>query len=414
MYLTDHAPGPVESLGLVTEGVELLAQADLDRESDLALLDVIGGLDRQVARLDAQRTRLLAEIERRRAYRQVGAVSLAAWYRSATNVHPGRASARSSTAARLRHFDQLARAYEVGDVSEAHVEVITRAASPRRIDALRANEGSLVALARQATPKELAKAVAVIRDTVDATDDDLPGHDDPRRYLHASPTIDGMIKVDALLDQLPGEQFLTLLHALSPPRASHDGERDPRTPAQRRADGFAELVGRAAASDGLPSANGLPLHVHLTIDLSRWLTHDTDPAAPMPRLRYTGDLHPRIARRIARATARFQPLLTMGPWRGVSVGRTQRTLPGWLRGPLEAIHRTCRGPACDTPVPWGDVHHLTPWADGGTTGLNDSLPLCRPHHDLLDEGWTVDLDLDTGTVTWTSPDHRTIRVRPPP
>ncbi len=402
-----------EAVDAVADGLDLLAAAELDHADDLDLLDQLVELDRQAARLDAQRSRLLTAVDRRRAYAEVGAITPAAWLRDATRTHPGRASTRVSTGRRLRHLRLLSAAYLAGEVTEAHVEVVCRAATPRRLEAILAVEDSLVSLARNASPKELARAVASIRDAVDPDGTDDPGGPDPDRYLHASVVEHGKVKLDGLLDQLPGEELLTLLHALSAPRPAEGGDPDPRTPAQRRHDGFVDLVRRAGASANLPSVNRLPLHVHLTVDLARWLD-PADPTTPLPRLRYTGDLHPDDARRIATAATRFQPLLTLGPFRAVSVGRTQRTLPGWLRGPLEGLHRTCRGPACDTPVPWGDVHHIVEWADGGETDLNLSLPLCDPHHDLLDLDWTVTLDLDTGTVIWTSPDGRDIEVPPPP
>lgn len=402
-----------EAVDAVADGLDLLAAAELDHVGDLDLLDQLVELDRQAARLDAQRTRLLATIDRRRAYAEVGAITPAAWLRHATRTHPGRASARVSTGRRLRHLRVVAAAYLAGEITEAHADVVCRVATPRRLEAILAVEESLVDLARKASPKELARAVASIRDAVDPDGTDQPGEPDPDRYLHASVVEHGKVKLDGLIDQLPGEELLTLLHALSAPRPAEGGDPDPRTPAQRRHDGFVDLIRRAAASPDLPSVNRLPLHVHLTVDLARWLD-PADPTAPVPRLRYTGDLHPDDARRIATAATRFQPLLTLGPFRAVSVGRTQRTLPGWLRGSLEALHHTCRGPACDTPVPWGDAHHLDEWGDGGETDLNLSLPLCGPHHGLLDRGWTVTLDLDTGTVTWTSPDGRDIEVPPPP
>src|SRR5690625_6369031 len=54
---------------------------------------------------------------------------------------------------------------------------------------------------------------------------------------------------------------------------------------------------------------------------------------------------------------KYTPVLTDGPWRAVSVGRTQRTMPGWMRPVMEALHRRCRGPDCDRPVSWTEAHH---------------------------------------------------------
>lgn len=112
--------------------------------------------------------------------------------------------------------------------------------------------------------------------------------------------------------------------------------------------------------------------------------------------------------------ATVMAVLTLGPWRVVNVGSKHRTLPGWLRCVLMSMHRHCRGPDCDRPASWTEAHHILPWIVGRTTDLNDSLPLCPAHHKLLDQGWSVDLDLATGVVTWTSPTGRVIHVPPPP
>lgn len=110
------------------------------------------------------------------------------------------------------------------------------------------------------------------------------------------------------------------------------------------------------------------------------------------------------------------PLTEAMPWRAVSVGRTQRTLPAWLRPLLEVIHRRCRGPDCDRPVVWSQAHHLDAWAADGHTDLNRMIPLCQRHHDLVTLGlWDVDLDLNTGVCTWENRSTgSSARTHPPP
>ena len=143
-----------------------------------------------------------------------------------------------------------------------------------------------------------------------------------------------------------------------------------------------------------------------------------DPAAPAhgfaPRLRWTGRLSPERLCQLARQ-AKVTAVLTMGPWRVTSMGRTMRVLPAWLRGALEGVHRTCRGPDCDRPAVWAQAHHEQAWADGGQTDLNRSIPLCKVHHDLVTDGqWHATFDPDSGVCTWTSRAGRVRTVRPPP
>lgn len=112
--------------------------------------------------------------------------------------------------------------------------------------------------------------------------------------------------------------------------------------------------------------------------------------------------------------AKFIPVFTLGGYRVVAVGRTYRTLPPWLRPLLQMIHRQCRGPDCDRPAAWCEAAHQNDYAKGGNTDLNETIPLCKAHHDLVTYGgWTVQLDCDTGICTWTAPDGRTIDTFPP-
>ncbi len=114
--------------------------------------------------------------------------------------------------------------------------------------------------------------------------------------------------------------------------------------------------------------------------------------------------------------AKLTPVLMLGPWRAVAVGRRYRALPAWLRPILQMIHGHCRGPGCDRPIAWSDAAHLgVAWHKGGTTDLDLTAPACPGHHPLMDlTGWKAELDPDTAICTWTSPDgHTIIRTHPP-
>ncbi|MEX2619875.1 MAG: HNH endonuclease [Egibacteraceae bacterium] len=140
------------------------------------------------------------------------------------------------------------------------------------------------------------------------------------------------------------------------------------------------------------------------------------PPAPPPRPRPPRfgsgvALSPATVRGLVPATT-IMAVLTLGRWRAVNVGAKHRTLPAWLRTVLTTFDVHCRGTDCDRPAAWTQAHHVTPWNATRTTDLNDTLPLCTPHHHLIDDGWDTTLDHTTGTVTWTSPTGRTITVPP--
>jgi hypothetical protein len=69
----------------------------------------------------------------------------------------------------------------------------------------------------------------------------------------------------------------------------------------------------------------------------------------------------------------------------LDVGRKTRVIPPAVRRGLKVRDRGCRFPGC-TNTRFVDGHHITHWADGGATRLDNLVLLCRHHHRLLHEG----------------------------
>jgi hypothetical protein len=81
--------------------------------------------------------------------------------------------------------------------------------------------------------------------------------------------------------------------------------------------------------------------------------------------------------------------MTHGPNGSIlNVGRRTRTVPPALRRALEVRDQGCRFPGCG--LRFAEGHHVTHWADGGETKLDNLVLLCRHHHRLLhEEGWSM-------------------------
>ena len=310
-----------------------------------------------------------------------------------------------------------------------------------------------------------------------ARDRSDPGGPDERRALHVRRTIDGLCDLGgSLLDPVTGEWLLSLLDAFHAPDAVDTPAEERRSPAQTRHDAFHALLTRAAADPSLPTRQRARPQALLLFDLASlfpdgqpppWTSTAQDGAANdaghegghggghegshrgghedshrgghedshrgghedshrgghedshagrphPPRLARAGAISQQRAARLL-WDAQITAVATMGPWRPVSVGRQQRTLPGWLRTVLQLLQPTCRGPDCDLPSRWCEVHHLDAWRDDGETDLLRSIPVCATHHDLIEHaGWRVALDPDTAACRWTSPDGRVLWTYPPP
>jgi hypothetical protein len=105
----------------------------------------------------------------------------------------------------------------------------------------------------------------------------------------------------------------------------------------------------------------------------------------------------------------------------LDLGRATRLANRAQRRALRALYATCAIPGCDTRYDLCQLHHILCWEHGGTTDLDNLLPLCsRHHHDLHDNHWQLQLDTHRsltvtypdGTTQTTGSPHRGRRQRP--
>ena len=105
----------------------------------------------------------------------------------------------------------------------------------------------------------------------------------------------------------------------------------------------------------------------------------------------------------------------------LDLGRDHRTANRAQRRALRAMYRTCAHPHCNVAFDHCRIHHIRFWINGGTSELDNLLPLCEQHHHLVHEGcWTLTMT-DGRICTWLRPDgtefHRgpsINRIRPEP
>jgi len=112
------------------------------------------------------------------------------------------------------------------------------------------------------------------------------------------------------------------------------------------------------------------------------------------------DLPVETVRRLA-CEAEILPVVLDGRSVPIDVGRSKRLATMHQRRALEAIHPTCAIPDCEVIFDHCNVHHIEYWAmsdsgGGGSTDLNNMVPLCSRHHHAAHEGgWKLQLDPDT-------------------
>lgn len=86
----------------------------------------------------------------------------------------------------------------------------------------------------------------------------------------------------------------------------------------------------------------------------------------------------------------------------LSVGRRKYRVPKALKRWLEMRDQTCSKPGCGAPAYLCDLDHIEEWQHGGESSVQNLAHLCKKHHaEKHHTGWKTEMT-PTGTM-WTSP-----------
>ncbi|MDC5696363.1 HNH endonuclease [Intrasporangium calvum] len=244
------------------------------------------------------------------------------------------------------------------------------------------------------------------------------------RRVTIRPIPDTMALVTAVL---PVKQAVALYAALTAAASTAHATGDLRSKGQVMADTLVDRVlSGAAAGSGLPGE--VPVEVQVVITDRALFDSDDTPAqipgyGPVPagwaRTLLTEDLGPPGEDESTRPRTWLRRLYTH-PATGtlVAMDSRRRLFPAGLRRHLIARDGTCRTPWCDAPIRHAD--HVTPWAEGGPTTVDNGQGLCeRCNHVKEQPGWSHHVDevaarRGTHAVTVTTPTgHQHSSVAPP-
>ncbi|HWC43130.1 MAG TPA: DUF222 domain-containing protein [Actinomycetota bacterium] len=448
-----------------------LAAADLDGLDGVAVAEDAIRLRRLLDGLEGQWLRWVAAVDAQGAAgadqgQEVG--STAAWLRSRLRMSgsAARSAVRTARALFRGPLTESAAALTSGAISPAHARMIADGTQhlPEHVK-LEADPVLAEAASRLDLPR-LRQAVVHLVQVVDPDGADRQAecrHE--RRGLWLSPTWEGMVAVDGLLEPEAGQTLLAALEPLARPATADDR----RTGGQRTADALTELARRALEGGRLPQAGGVrpqllvtvdvdsllgpgglggevgwagplspeacrrlacdatvtrvlvtrhPGHGHgdhdpyqepagATLDLreaavpSRVLGEDEDGVAAAGRAGAAG-----MAVRLRAAAAQLPPVLGGAPSQPLDVGRATRVIQPAQRAALTVRDGGCVFPGCDRPLAWCEAHHLQHWLHGGPTNLANLALLCRAHHRAVHEGgWRLIRGPD-GQFTATPPHRR--------
>lgn len=353
-----------------------------------------------VERLQAELVRAVGDWDRDHAWQADESTSAETWLADRASMAPIAAARLVRTARLARRYDRVGKALAAGEVTVAQVDELARVAN-RREELFTRDVDVLVDAARSHSPAELELIARRWRHLADdARPNDEPAQVYARRFLHASPTFHGTVRIDGELDPEGGAVLLAALDRHDTPDAPND-PLGARTLAQRRADAIVDIAsdslrGVRAGERPRPAAE-------LLIDPESLV--GTVPAN-LPRARCdlagVGPIPVETARRLLCDSVIGR--VVASPSEVLDVGRRVQFPTAAQRRAVIARDEHCVWPDCARPARWCDVHHVVPVRQGGRTEVASLVLLCRRHHTAVHElGWTISRAAD-GTLT----------VKPPP
>jgi Domain of unknown function (DUF222) len=358
----------LDQLEIAVRRVEL--EGDVDPVRLRSLTDRLDGKFAQVVHMATQR-----------GEHQMTGNSPVSWVASTCSMTPTSASDRLCVGAQLEHLPKVAKALSSGEIGYQCASVIChlRDQLGERRELL--DEDMWISFAREHGPRNLRWIAQHVRYMLDPDGFDRDTEEDyEQRYLHLSP-FGNMFKLDAVLDPDTGAALRAAIDGLS----KRLGEDDKRTPKQRRADGFSEVVRHALDQGTLPRHNRVRPHITVTTTIEGLRQ---EAGAPASELQNGSIISSKTVQRLACDGVLSRVVKADSVV--IDVGRaTPSVSPSQWRA-LKARHKTCAWPGCDRPISWTSPHHIEFRCHGGQSTMGNLLPLCYHHHRLVHEGgWQI-------------------------
>ena len=193
-----------------------------------------------------------------------GAASTHTWLRGALGMASGEASERVAIARRTR-AGGLPSGAESFPGSFEQIRAIHRYTKSLPPSARDDATSTLTGLSRDLGVDDLRAVGRHLRHVVDPDGSERHAEEDHgRRWLTMASLLDGMHSIDGVLDAETAGHLSTALAPFLVP----SGSDDTRTTCQRRADGLAELVNTAIATQHLPTLSGATASLQVEVSLA--------------------------------------------------------------------------------------------------------------------------------------------------
>jgi hypothetical protein len=338
--------------------------------------------------------------EKAGGYKADGFLGIVPWLRVNGKLSGAAAAERVEVAHQLKELPRTEEALARGEIGYQHAVTMARTAQSIGAAQVRKAEGTLLKAAETMDPGQFVGAAKNFEHQVDAQAalaEANRAHE--RRYLRIGQPLNGLVRIDGLLDAEGGAIVRTALEPFAKPTKG-----DSRTPEQRLVDA---LVERCQSRNNRAHPDGAGPRPQLIIKASLDTLAGID-GAPAGELEWSGTVPAETVRRLACDSA-ITRITGLGELEH-EVTHASRSIPPATRRALSARDGQCVFPGCDRPAPWCDGHHLIHWADGGPTKLENLGLVCGTHHRKVhEEGWKLRREKDGRWVA--TPPHLTVIAR---
>lgn len=321
-----------------------------------------------------------------------GMKSPAHWLNYYCGIDLGAAREKVRVAKCLAALPLIDAAFSAGVISYSKVRAMTRSATPE-------NEAHLLQVARHGTAQHVEKLVRKFARASRLADPQHAKCQYESREFSWYHDDDDMLVFKGRLPAAEGAAFLKAMEVvlqssgrqdMTSPDVSAETSAEVTSPtyAQKRADALvamADLAMASLAADGKPARTADKYQVVIHIDANRSEDVSAETSHRSHCAVDSDGCHFPLAAATARGLACDAALVTVledGAGNVLNIGRKTRTIPPALRRALFLRDQGCRFPGC-CESRFVDAHHIQHWCDGGETGLDNLILLCRHHHTLL-------------------------------
>lgn len=374
-------------------------------QNNRAVADLGEQITELAAHLDAGEYRFLVLLEaflREDGWQGPGMTSCAHWLNWRCGMSLGVAREKVRVARALPGLPRISKRFSEGRISYSKVRAMTRVATAK-------NEDALLMVALHGTASHVEKQVQLYRRVkrIEALEKENERH--AHRELSWQVDDDGYW---TFRGRFTPEQGAVIGKALEKAQDAlwndTEQEEEVHNPvASRRADALERLADHYLAGEASDRSGGerYLVNIHTDVETLKANGHGAE-----SELEDCCRVPAETSRRMA-CDASVVHWHESSDGEPLNVGRKTRSIPPAIRRALKKRDRGCRFPGC-TCTRFVDAHHIVHWADGGETGLDNLVLLCRKHHRLVHEGGFGVATNHAGRIEFTRSDGEIIAASP--